>query len=198
VIAQCYSAGLWAGLSEVRVPVGTGNFSLHHRVQTGSGAHPASYAVGTRGSFSGGKAAEPWSWPLTSIWYRGQEYVELYLHSPIQPSWCDAQLKPQNQVYLYLLHTRTGHWTLQFAICLVAETQFPTRPVPKPTLSHFHPPPVLKIRLSVILPFSQYFKWTTSKSFPHQNSVCILRPFNPSCMSSPSFPPLYQRSNNTK
>jgi hypothetical protein len=32
-------------------------FSSHHRIQTGSGAHPASYPVGTGGSFSGGKAA---------------------------------------------------------------------------------------------------------------------------------------------
>jgi hypothetical protein len=32
-------------------------FFLHHRVQTGSGAHPASYPMGTRGSFPGGKAA---------------------------------------------------------------------------------------------------------------------------------------------
>jgi hypothetical protein len=36
---------------------GAGNFSLHHRVQTGSGAHPASYAMGIGGSFPGGKAA---------------------------------------------------------------------------------------------------------------------------------------------
>jgi hypothetical protein len=41
----------------VRVPAGAGNFSLYHRVQTGSGAHPASYPMGTRGSFPGGKAA---------------------------------------------------------------------------------------------------------------------------------------------
>jgi hypothetical protein len=34
-----------------------GNFSLHHRVQNGCGAHPASYPMGTRGSFLGGKAA---------------------------------------------------------------------------------------------------------------------------------------------
>jgi hypothetical protein len=34
-----------------------GNFSLHHRVQDGSGAHPASYPMGTGGSFPGGKAA---------------------------------------------------------------------------------------------------------------------------------------------
>jgi hypothetical protein len=35
-------------------------------VQTGSGAHPASYSVGIRGSFLWGKAPGAWSWPLTS------------------------------------------------------------------------------------------------------------------------------------
>jgi hypothetical protein len=43
--------------SRVRFPAGTGNFSLHRRVQNGSGAHPASYPMGTRGSFPGDKAA---------------------------------------------------------------------------------------------------------------------------------------------
>jgi hypothetical protein len=43
--------------SRVRFPAGTGNFSLHHRVQKGSGAHPATYPMGSRGSFPGGKAA---------------------------------------------------------------------------------------------------------------------------------------------
>jgi hypothetical protein len=43
--------------SRVRFPAGTGNVSLHHRVQTGSGTHPASYPMGTGGSFHGGKAA---------------------------------------------------------------------------------------------------------------------------------------------
>jgi hypothetical protein len=47
-IAQWYSAGLRAG---------AGNFSLHHLVQTGSGTHPASYPMGTSGSFLGVKAA---------------------------------------------------------------------------------------------------------------------------------------------
>jgi hypothetical protein len=37
-----------------------------HVVQTGSEAHPASYPLGSGGSFLGGKAAEAWSWPLTS------------------------------------------------------------------------------------------------------------------------------------
>jgi hypothetical protein len=43
--------------SRVRFPAGTGKFSLHHRVQNGSGAHPACYIIGTKGSFPGGKAA---------------------------------------------------------------------------------------------------------------------------------------------
>jgi hypothetical protein len=41
--------------SRVLFPTGAGNFSLHHRVQNGSGAHPASYPMGTRGSFPGGE-----------------------------------------------------------------------------------------------------------------------------------------------
>jgi hypothetical protein len=43
--------------SRVRFPAEAGNSSLHHRVQDGPGAHPASYPMGTRGSFPGGKAA---------------------------------------------------------------------------------------------------------------------------------------------
>jgi hypothetical protein len=43
--------------SRVPFPAGAGNFFLHHRVQNGSGAHPASYPMGTRDSFPGGKAA---------------------------------------------------------------------------------------------------------------------------------------------
>jgi hypothetical protein len=45
--------------SRVRFPAGVGNFSLHHRcVQNGSGAQPASYLMGTRGSFPGVKRPE--------------------------------------------------------------------------------------------------------------------------------------------
>jgi hypothetical protein len=42
--------------SRDRFPAGAGNFSLHHRVQNGSGARPASNPMGTRCSFPGGKA----------------------------------------------------------------------------------------------------------------------------------------------
>jgi hypothetical protein len=41
----------------VRFPAEAGNFSPRHRVQTASGAHPASYPMGAGGSFPGGKAA---------------------------------------------------------------------------------------------------------------------------------------------
>jgi hypothetical protein len=73
--------------SRVRFPAGAGNFSLQHRVQNGSGAHPASYPVGTRCSFLGGKTAGAWSWPLTSI-SEVEECVELYIHSSNTSSWC--------------------------------------------------------------------------------------------------------------
>jgi hypothetical protein len=51
--------------SGVRFPAGTWNFFLHHRVQTSSGAHPASYPMGTGRSFPGGKAAG-WDANLTT------------------------------------------------------------------------------------------------------------------------------------
>jgi hypothetical protein len=39
--------------SGFRFPVGVGNFP--HRIQTGSGVHPASYTISTGGSFPGVK-----------------------------------------------------------------------------------------------------------------------------------------------
>jgi hypothetical protein len=43
--------------SRVRFPAGAGNFSLHRRVQNGSGAHPASYPMGNNGFSLGVKVA---------------------------------------------------------------------------------------------------------------------------------------------
>jgi hypothetical protein len=58
-VLRCFMEFLSSGLddhgSKVRFLARAGNFSLHHRVQNGSGAHPA-YPLGTRGSFHGGKA----------------------------------------------------------------------------------------------------------------------------------------------
>jgi hypothetical protein len=68
----------------VQFPAGAGNFSLHQRVQDGSGAHPASYPVGTRGSFLEvkGPGREADQSPPSSA--EVKECVELYLHSPIR------------------------------------------------------------------------------------------------------------------
>jgi hypothetical protein len=40
----------------------TAHYNQTHAANTGSGAHPATYPVGT-----GGKAAGAWTWPLTTL-----------------------------------------------------------------------------------------------------------------------------------
>jgi hypothetical protein len=78
--------------SRVRFLAGAGNFSLHHRVRNSSGAHPASYPMGTRGSSLAVKrrGREADHSPPSSA--EVKERVELYIHSPNTPS-CDARLK---------------------------------------------------------------------------------------------------------
>jgi hypothetical protein len=49
--------GLDARMIGVRFPARAGYFSFQHHVQTDSGSHPPSYLMGTRGSFTGGRAA---------------------------------------------------------------------------------------------------------------------------------------------
>jgi hypothetical protein len=46
-IAQSIQRLLDDRMIGIRLPVGAGNFSLRHHVQTGSGAHPASYPMST-------------------------------------------------------------------------------------------------------------------------------------------------------
>jgi hypothetical protein len=53
---------------------GNWELSLHHRIQTGSGAHPASYPMAIKGSFPGVKRPG-----------RETDHSLLYLHSPIHP-----------------------------------------------------------------------------------------------------------------
>jgi hypothetical protein len=48
------------------IPGKSKSFSLLPSFQTGCGAHPASYPLGSLGSFPEGKAAGAWSWPLPS------------------------------------------------------------------------------------------------------------------------------------
>jgi hypothetical protein len=73
---------------------GAGNFSLHHRVQNGSGAHPGSYPMGTRGSRPGCESGHS---PPSSAEIKDR--VELYLHSPKTSSWRCAQLKKSLNLY---------------------------------------------------------------------------------------------------
>jgi hypothetical protein len=46
----------------VRFPAEARDFSLLHSIQTSSGTHPASYPMGTKGPFPGGKATGAWNW----------------------------------------------------------------------------------------------------------------------------------------
>jgi hypothetical protein len=71
--------------SRVRFPAGARNFSLNHRVQNGSGVHPASYPVGTRGSSPEVKrpGREADHSPPSNA--EVKEWVELYVHSPTTP-----------------------------------------------------------------------------------------------------------------
>jgi hypothetical protein len=80
-------------LQSIRFPVGAGNFPLHHRVQNGSGAHPASYTMGTRALSLGIKrpGREADHSPPSSA--EVKEWVELYLYFHNMPSWRGAQLK---------------------------------------------------------------------------------------------------------
>jgi hypothetical protein len=79
--ALCY--GLDDRDSKLRFSGGAGNFSLHHCVQNGSEAHPASYPMGTGGSFPGVKrpGREADHSPPSSA--EVKECVELYLLFPI-------------------------------------------------------------------------------------------------------------------
>jgi hypothetical protein len=105
-IVQWHSAGLPAAWLVVRVPAGAENFSLHHRVQTASGSHPASCPTGTgKGAVSLGVkwlGCEADHSHLSSAEFK--EIVELYLHSPNTPSWRGARLKKSTGTNLLLLY----------------------------------------------------------------------------------------------
>jgi hypothetical protein len=95
VISQLVQ-GLGYGLddrgSRVQSPAGAGTSSLHHRVQNGSGAHAASYPMGTRSSFPGVKrpGREADHSPPSSA--EVKECVELYLHSQYAfMTWCSLE-----------------------------------------------------------------------------------------------------------
>jgi hypothetical protein len=80
-----------------RFSAGSGNFSLHYRIQNDSGAYPASYPMGTRGCVPGVKRPGREAYYSSSSNAEVKECVELYLHSPNKPSWRGAQLKTKHR-----------------------------------------------------------------------------------------------------
>jgi hypothetical protein len=98
---------------EVRSPTGAEDFSSNPCIQTGSGAHPASYPMGTGGPFPFGKA-----WPGRDANHSPPSSAEvkyeweLYLLFPHAPPW---HVAGQLYLYLYLLiktkwHTEIKHY----------------------------------------------------------------------------------------
>jgi hypothetical protein len=67
----------------VWVPVRARFYPLHV-VQTDFGVYPASYPVYTGNALFGGKAAGAWSWQLSPYQCLDEEYVDLYMHSPLR------------------------------------------------------------------------------------------------------------------
>jgi hypothetical protein len=85
-----------------RFPTRVGNFSLHHRVQTASGTHPATYSMGTGGGGSlpegkrPGRVADHSSPPRAEV----KECVELYLcaltkHHAMKAYWVSGDTAPR-------------------------------------------------------------------------------------------------------
>jgi hypothetical protein len=82
-IAQWYSAGLQVAWLGVQGLAGAGNFPLHHHVQTGSGAHPASYpmALSLAVKWPGHEAdhSPPSSSEVKNVWHYTSD-PPTYLH----------------------------------------------------------------------------------------------------------------------
>jgi hypothetical protein len=79
-------------------------FSFEPLFISGSGAHPASYTLGTRVSFPGGKVARAWSWPLLHLVPRSR------MHGAILPLlqytfmvWCPVKKKHRDNFKLNFL-----------------------------------------------------------------------------------------------
>jgi hypothetical protein len=93
-------------MMEVRFKVGAGNFSLHHRAQTGSGSQPAPCPMDSGDLSLGVKrpGREPDHSPPSSA--EVKDCVELYLHSPNMPSWRGARLKHRDNFTFTFISTQ--------------------------------------------------------------------------------------------
>jgi hypothetical protein len=110
--------------SRVRFLAGARDLYLLHSVQTGSGAHPASYPMGTGGSFLGGKAVTSHPHPMACMcWYTSSPLsnytvwclikhrvfaITFYLYY-IQGTYTDGHIVFPKE-YLKELQQKSCHW----------------------------------------------------------------------------------------
>jgi hypothetical protein len=114
----------------VRSPEGArkGFFYPRHRVQTGSGAYPASYPIGTGGSFPGGKVACSCPLPFTS--------------AKVKNAWNHTCIPQYVFVALYLVkHKESFILPLRDHPSCIADSEFILRHNYKPRSSQSHTVP---------------------------------------------------------
>jgi hypothetical protein len=97
---------------EVQSPTGAEDFSSSSCVQTGSGPHPASYPMGTGGSFPGGKARPGRDADHSLPSSAEVNEKELYILSPHVPPW-----RVGGQIYFLLFY----NCPVSQAICLLVK-----------------------------------------------------------------------------
>jgi hypothetical protein len=101
--------GLDGRSSRVRFLAGAGNFSLHHRVQNGFGAHPALYPVGTRGFFL-------WGVKLTTHLHLVPRSKNEWIYTSTPQyafmAWCSVEA----QGHLYLSSTKSRDSSVGIAL----------------------------------------------------------------------------------
>jgi hypothetical protein len=92
----------------LRLPAATGIFSIRHRIQTGSGAEPASYTAGTEGSFPEGEAnhSPPSNAEVNNAWSYTATPPPLHFHGVVD--------KSQGQLYRAYLMTSSNLYTIIF------------------------------------------------------------------------------------
>jgi len=90
---QLNGIALGYGVDDRGFEFGQGNFSIHHSVQAGSGAHSTSYIMDNGDLFLGVKrpVLDADHSPPSSA--EAKECVLLYLHFPNKLSWPGVQLK---------------------------------------------------------------------------------------------------------